>query len=470
MPPQFDLVVAGTGFASTFFLEEWLRSATADARVLVLERGPNRTHTQRMERRERHPDVSGLFVNETPDKPWVFSTWMGGGSRCWAACTPRMLPNDFRIRTLYDKGTDWPLSYDDLEPFYVEAEARMRIAGPSDPPWPMSKPYPQPPHAFSDADLALKAAFPDQIVQQPTARPSRPDHRPACCGNAVCSLCPTDAKFTIVNTMADVYRDPRVTVRYGCRVDTVETDSTVATGVRYRRKRRAHVVAADRVALGCNALFNPAILLRSGIDQGPVGRYLVEQRSKMAGIQLDGIEGFRASTYVSGLIYRFADGPFRRDAAACIIETHNSPRLIGARNGSLLECYPLKMIFEDLPQADNRVEVDAETGKPVVTYTGVSQQLLGTQSKLEGWIEELIAPLPNSGYGISRSFDATEAHILGTHRMGADPGTSVVDAHQLHHRFRNLSVLGGGSFPSCAPANPSLTIAALSIRSARSLA
>ena len=57
----------------------------------------------------------------------------------------------------------------------------------------------------------------------------------------------------------------------------------------------------------------------------------------------------------------------------------------------------------------------------------------------------------------------TEAHIQGTHRMGTDPATSVVDARLRSHAAPNLFVLGAGAFPSCSPANPTLTLAALSL-------
>ena len=64
---------------------------------------------------------------------------------------------------------------------------------------------------------------------------------------------------------------------------------------------------------------------------------------------------------------------------------------------------------------------------------------------------------------------ASEEHILGTTVMGDDPAKSVVDKHMLHHKVRNLVVAGSGVFPTAAPANPSLTIATLSLWSADKL-
>lgn len=463
---HYDLIVAGTGFASTFFLEAWLAGAPANARVLVLERGPNRTHEGRLERKEVHPDTARTIVNTTRDKPWTFSTWMGGGSRCWAACTPRMLPSDFRTQSLYGRGRDWLYTYDELEPYYTLAEHRMQISGPSDAPWPMSKPYPQPPHTFSDADQLLKDAFPKHFIHQPTARPRlATETRPGCCGNATCHLCPINAKFTVINTMANVYADPRVTLQHGARLRYLETGEGVVKGVNWRQDKRTQKATADRFAIGCNALFNPTILLRSGIDQGPVGKYLVEQRSRSCSIQLDGVEAFRASTFISGLAYNFADGDFRKTRAAAIVETHNTPKLMQQDHGRWLMRWHLKFIFEDLPREDNTVEVDPKTEKPRVTYKGPHNYLKASSKRMKAWVDELVAPLPVKNVAVHSKLAGTEAHIMGTHRMGDDPADSVVDADQIHHRYRNLWVLGGGSFPTCPPANPSLTISAMSIRS-----
>ncbi len=64
----------------------------------------------------------------------------------------------------------------------------------------------------------------------------------------------------------------------------------------------------------------------------------------------------------------------------------------------------------------------------------------------------------------------TEGHVQCTTRMGTDPEDSVVDAGLVSHRVRNLVVLGASVFPTAAPANPTLTLSALSIHAARRLA
>src|SRR5262245_33624127 len=141
------------------------------------------------------------IINET-EKDWIFSLTFGGNSNCWWACTPRLMPEDFKLQSLYGVGEDWPITYDDLESYYCDAEEIMSISGPADgSPYPRSRPYPQPAHRLSDPDRLFKQHFPDLFFNQPTARPSRDvaSGRPRCCGNGVCALCPINSKFTILN-------------------------------------------------------------------------------------------------------------------------------------------------------------------------------------------------------------------------------------------------------------------------------
>jgi choline dehydrogenase-like flavoprotein len=88
----------------------------------------------------------------------------------------------------------------------------------------------------------------------------------------------------------------------------------------------------------------------------------------------------------------------------------------------------------------------------------------GVQHGLDS-LEKLLAPLPVESINF-REWRLTESHVQGTLRMGQADDGSVVDSLMLHHKMRNLVVVGTATYPSCSPANPSLTAAALSIRAA----
>jgi choline dehydrogenase-like flavoprotein len=127
---RYDAIVVGTGFASSFFLRAWLAAAPANARALVLERGPRTPHDRQIEARHNSPvDHHDTYIPAgDPAKDWWFTVGFGGGSNCWWACTPRMLPSDFQLASRYGVGRDWPVQYDALEPFYAEAEDIMAVS------------------------------------------------------------------------------------------------------------------------------------------------------------------------------------------------------------------------------------------------------------------------------------------------------------------------------------------------------
>jgi choline dehydrogenase-like flavoprotein len=108
MQKHYDLVIAGTGFASTFFLKKYL-SKMPKAKVLVLERGHLFPHRERIkeERGEKtsysklNPEPHHVYFNKSSDKHWAFTIGFGGSSNCWYGCTPRFLPSDFKMKTLY---------------------------------------------------------------------------------------------------------------------------------------------------------------------------------------------------------------------------------------------------------------------------------------------------------------------------------------------------------------------------------
>lgn len=476
MPPKdsstYDLVVVGSSFASAFFLHGYLRHAPSTARVLVLERGTRREHEWMVKNRSALNRASTkTWLNETPQKPWRFTVAYGGSSNCWVGCTPRMLPEDFELKTRYGVGADWPISYEELEPYYLEAEQLMSISGPDNTAlFPRSGPYPEPPHRMHKPDERLAKAYPGLYFTMPTARSRLGNaQRGACCANHVCQKCPLDAKFTILNGFREVFADPRVTLRLRARVDSLETKAGAVVGVHYALDGLPQRVACDFVALGANAIFNPVLLMKSGLTTGPVGKGLVEQVSLSVDVMLDGLDSFQGSTYLTGHGYMLYGGEHRAHHAAGLIETKNRPDLRMER-GRWRQRLKLKVIYEDLRQDKNQVAVNQDPWKPAkVTFRGRSDYAKRALRRCQADLERVLAPLPVESITVARRPEGTEAHVMGTTVMGNDTNASVVDANLLHHRARNVAVLGSGVFPTAAPANPTLTLSALSLRSANIL-
>ncbi|MDE2347923.1 MAG: GMC family oxidoreductase [Gammaproteobacteria bacterium] len=470
MDNRFDVIIVGTGFAGAFFLMRYLEHAPTTARVLVLERGNSDPKAWQLANRKTSSiDPDQVFVSDTPDKEWLTSPGFGGNSKCWWGGATRMMPGDFKLKSRYGVGYDWPISYEDLEAHYGVVEQAMMISGPLDSPMPRSRPFPLPPHIFSDPDSLLKKRFPSGWYQPATARASAATGtRGICCATGYCELCPVDAKFTIQNGLHSIYQDPRVTLLLDSAVDGVETAGGIAKSVVYTRANRSNRADGDVIVLATSALFNPHILLRSNINHPLLGKRLHEQMPVDVCMNLKGVKGYNGSTAISGNGYLFYEGEHRRDYAACLLESWNSPFSYGraslrAEEGRWTERAYIRFMFDDIPRDDNTVTVHKEDPRLAETrFIGYSDYANRGRAQIPKMIDKLAEALPIESVE-SISLGRTTAHIQGTVVMGADPAGSIVDRYLVHHQVRNLLVLGASAYPTASPSYPTVTISALSL-------
>lgn len=463
----FDLVVVGSGFGSAFYLQRILQRR-ASAKILVLEWGKHRPHDVQIEQgRSSDTDPRSTYLTESK-KPWNFTIGLGGGTNCWFGQTPRFHPSDFALRSRYGVGADWPLNYEELEPYYVSAERIMSVSG--DPNmavmFPRSASFPQPPHRFTAPDRLMVKAQPGQHFGMPTARAriSTPG-RSACCASFRCSLCPVDAKFTLNNGLMDIFTNDAVSLALNAKVERFETIGSTVRAVVFTANGKEVRVTGDRFVLGANAIHSPAILHRSGMADALTGAGLHESYGCHVEVLLDGLDSLDGSTITTGLNFGLYDGQHRRDVGAALVYFENRwTHGLRAIPGRYRQTLPLMVVTEELVEDKNKVTVDS-SGTPVITYSGPSDYAVRGQKRALAKLPKLLAPLPVEDI-VFRSQRPTESHLQGTLRMGSDPMSSVVDAKQVHHRFRNLTVVGTSVFSTCSCANPSLTAAALSLRAA----
>ncbi len=468
---SYDAVVVGTGFASTFFLKKYLKKVAPSKKVLVLERGYFYSHRDRLKEilgestvKNPNPKSEETFINPTK-KEWVFQPGFGGSSNCWYGCTPRFLPSDFKMKTLYGVASDWPLSYEDLDPYYEEVEDIMSISGPAVTPFPRKKAYPLPPHKFTTVDSILNKQFPEQYIGQATARARvAVNGRGACCASTVCYTCPVDAKFTIENSNIGVYDDPRVEVIYGAQVLSLELSGGVARKVFFMKDGKEQSVAGEIVVLGTNPIFNSHILLNSGDNHSLTGRGVGEQLGLEATAYLDKLECGGGSSWVNANGYMLYDGPHRKEYAACLMEGSNYP-FLRMESGKWRNMARFRMIFEDLPLDVNHISTSANKLKPTVHHEQHSPYTLKAVEKMKEKLPGVLSCLPVEKIEYSPFF-LSEAHIVGGTRMSNDVKEGVVDKNLVHHNYRNVFVLGSGSFTTYTPANPTLTLSALSMHAA----
>ncbi|MCJ2188383.1 GMC oxidoreductase [Novosphingobium beihaiensis] len=467
---HFDTIIIGSGFGSGFFLLEALKHKRT-GRVLLLEWGEIRSHAEQMEAGAHSAIKPGTTYTNSSAKPWNFTIGFGGGTNCWFGQTPRFHPSDFRLHSLYGVGRDWPFDYAELEPYYCEAEEVMAISGDEDMAavLPRSRPFPQPAHILSTPDAMLKKARKDMHFAMPTARARlATDSRPACCANLRCTLCPIDAKFTANNSLTGVFEHPSVTFCAGARVDHLETENGLVRSVHFETGTGSHTVSGDLIVLGANAIHSPAILLRSGIGSGLTGRGLHEAYGIEAEVMLDGIDNFDGSTITTGLDYGAYDGPFRKTSGSALLYFENRWKFgFRPETGRWRQTLPIVIVVEELPRDGDRIELDPN-GQPHVIGEAPSAYARDGAERAFNLLPEILAALPVERIE-KRGVRPTESHLQGSLRMGTDPARSVVDHNQIHHVCRNLAVVGSSVFPSCSAANPSLTVAAMSLRAGRSL-
>lgn len=465
-----DVVVAGTGFAATFFLHELLSRSRPDLRVIVLERGDFQDHATLIENRFDAPPSENYYRQSAEsEKIWTFKLGFGGGSNCWWGNTPRMLPADFETMSRFGQGVDWPFGYDELEPYYAQAEALMAISGMESPHMPMSAAYPLPPHRPTMTDVLLAKAWPGLHGPMPTARASQnTPNRPRCCANGVCGLCPVQSKFTVLSDMMSVYEDPRVECLVGVEVTELDVEGGAVRGLVWRNGAGEEgVVRGDHVVLATNALFNGAIL-RASNDPSPLaGRRLNEQVAITARVYMDGVDSYQGSTSVTGLgLQLYADEERRKSLAAGLLEINNYGPMRG-RPDRWRQVQHVRVVYEDVPQDANEVLPGDDTDRRVISnHLGYGDYTRRAIERGPEDIAKIFAALPVEEV-VFEQVAPTESHIQGTTCMGNDPSSSVCDADGLHHRWRDLRILGSSLFPTCPPANPTLTLSALALRAAQ---
>ena len=522
---QADVVIVGAGVAG--LLVAW-KLAAAGVDVLVLESGPRVDRAEALQNfrsavaktpgspypqvpHAPRPSVIALedyYVQVGPDLfKSNYERRVGGTTWHWLGTTLRHLPNDFRINTLYGSGVDWPIAYDDLRPWYWEAEKAMGVAGDSsqDLDSPRDGDFPLPPLPLTYLDKTIRTAVEPlgmHVRLTPQARNSVTyDGRPPCCGNATCvPICPIAAKYD-ASVHARKAEDLGARIVENAVVHFVEVDNEGSvSGVRFKRPDGSEERANGRLfVMAANAVETPKILLMSRSDALPngvanssdaVGRYLMDHPVQLSwALSREPIFPYRSPLENAG-IEDFRDGPFRGERSAM--------RIAVGEDGWSFPGTPPTVLATELIGEGFRGEALArelnERAARQFRFAGLIEQMPLAENRVTpAWdqLDDIGIPRPQVDYRLGeftergmaearrihdRIFDAVgvsfrmhsdtffgAGHLIGTYRMGHDPAHSVVNAEQRSHDHANLFLLGAGVFPTAGTANPTLTLAALAL-------
>ncbi len=434
---------------------------------------------------------------------------VGGSTVLWSALWHRLLPSDFRVRSLDGVARDWPISYDDIAREYDEVEAALGVSGlAGDPAYPPRNPYPLPPFPLGEVGLRFGEAM-NRLGWHwwpgSNAIPSRAYRNlNACVRRSNCLTgCADGAKASTNLTHWPEAIAAGARLVTGARVREITIDAQgMATGALYiDRAGEEQAVRAGRVILCANGIGTPRLLLLSRSERFPdglanssglVGRGLMLHPTAVAtGVfeeRFDTWHGPNGQLASSMQFYETdASRGFVRGSKWSMVANTGPlgmastlPLRGAAFQQAMTEIFGHTMhivIFgEDLPEEENRVTLDPEAtdsdGIPAVKIryrVGENTRRL-IRFNLDRAAEALTAagavqviPTP-----VQREFGG--AHLMGTARMGEDPSSSVVDRWGRTHDVPNLYVFDGSVFATSGAVNPTGTICALALRFSKRLA
>jgi len=530
---EVDFVIVGSGAAGGVLARELSQAGFS---VVVLEQGPRlgaadfkhdeyaywfqweiaagpRRNPQTFRRSE---DEEARLRRRVP--PAIYARLVGGSSVHFTANFWRLHPVDFMEGTLWGgvEGAslvDWPISYEDLEPYYTKVDWEVGVSGragasPFEPP--RSRPYPMRPVAVKSSGILFDkgcremgwTAFP-----APMAIATEPFRgRPGCihCGFCMGFGCEVQAKSsTLVTMIPEAEATGRCEIRPDSRVVGVEIDrSGRTTGVRYLdHTRTEHLQLGKAVILAANGAETPRLLFLSESSRHPaglanssglVGKYLMTNGQSMVGAAFEHELNEFKSVQVTRIMHDFynaspARGFYGGGGIDARLFYHpmlwglegfggpDAPRW-GPEYKALLQDYPRSMFVNghttSLPVESNSISLDPtvkdDWDLPAIrmTYRDHPDDMSMMRFMQDRSVEVAEAAGAKRVWRYPVEGTTITAHLLGTCRMGTDPASSVVDADHRTHDVPNLFICDGSSMVTSGRGQPTMTIMALAFRAA----
>ena len=514
-----DVLVIGAGASGGAFA--W-SLAEAGINVLCLEQGgwrdpsayPSTQNDWEIHKQtdfNPNPNFRGLPqdypVNEsgTPIAPLMFNA-VGGSTIHWNAHSPRLHPSDFRVRTLDGVADDWPVSYQQLEPYFDLNDQMMGIAGiTGDTAYPPKSERQTPPIPLGKPGDTIVRGFENlgwHWWPSDSAILTRPyDGRAACNNCGPCEIgCPLRAKASTDVTYWPKAIARRAILKTNARVReiTLGKDGLADGAIYYDSEGRVQRQRARIVVMACNGIGTPRLLLNSrsnlfphGLanNSGLVGRNpMFHPVSMVMGVFDEQLEGYKGSLgcmivssefyetdlsrgFVRGYNFQMIRNSGPAVTAQGFVTTSPIPwgsdhhRVFDERFGRTIT---VAMMGEDLPESHNRVDLDPTLTDgdgipaPKVDYM-MSENSLKMMDHGIGRATEVLQAAGAKEVLVNPLLGPAGWHLLGTARMGAHVGNSVVDGNGRSHDVKNLFIIDGSIFVTAGAVNPTSTIQALAL-------
>lgn len=526
MSEEADVVIIGSGIAGA--LCAW-RLAASGKRVLVLEAGPRVERSEIVDQfasahrydfswgypnsaNAPRPDwgegPDNYVLQDGPDKiPFEYLRLVGGTTWHWGAACDRFLPADFQLKTRYGVAIDWPFGYETIEPYYAEVERELGVSAPQDvhrgSPRSTMPPMDALPTLYGEKIIAERLRGSGvEFEPQASARNSRSHNgRPICNGYGTCLwICPIGAQYAaIVHVEKAEQHGARIFA--DARVDRLDVDdSGRVSAAQFVRNDGSRDSARGRhFILAAHVLESPRLLLGSASERLPrgvanssdqVGRNFMSHLAVHARMEIEDAVYLGRGPHRTLFINSFRDGPWREEESAAFLAVDNAFNIFP----TTLELLEQKMLppqldaairqraareatffgfVEQLPDPENRITVDPSrrdrAGQPSMRL----RFRIGDYEKraLARMTQTLRSFGDTLGAKWTKYSDNVGSHHLGgTLRMGNDRKTSVVDSIGRSYDHSNLFVVGSSVFPTSPAAAPTMTLAALALRTADAVA
>jgi choline dehydrogenase-like flavoprotein len=495
-----DVVVIGTGAGGSPVMAEL---AGAGLSVVALEAG--RWWDPAKDYAADEPHMSELYwLGERLSAgrtPTAFGgnnsgTGVGGSMLHWGAFVPRADPRDLKLYTDSGAGVDFPLSYEDLRPFYEEVERFIGVSGPANYPWDPARRYPLPPVPLNGPALMMRKGYeaigvetseaPIAAVSQRFAQPGYGERQP-CVGCGFCHQgCVFGAKASLDVTFIPKALAAGAEIRPNSFVHAFERDSQGRISAVVYRHDGADVRQRCRAVYLCaGAVETPRLLLHTGLanSSGQVGKnFMAHMSTQVWGTFDDEIrmnKGFPASL-ISEATMRPANANFvggyltQSLGVVPVTFSRQVARGRGLWGRELVEYLDRYNHFagigangDCLPYDENFLELSDEKDEFGVPIPRIHFSYGENELRMSEHAERLMTDAWQAAGAKDIWTFQRSAHTIGTCRMGDDPGANVVDAFGRSHDIANLWISDNSTFPAALAANPALTIMSLALRSAR---
>ncbi len=500
---EADVVIVGSGFGGTMMAH---KMSQAGKSVIIIERGDwvkrgpeNWGSMGSIDLTPNYDKSNPYRVIKGGNKPLMGAyTAVGGPSLFYGGVSFRMREADFDPPEdiVGDSGASWPISYNDLEKYYGEAEHLLNIAGESgiDPTEPSrSSEFPQRPAPYADISTTIKDAA-ESLGLHPFHLPLAINYQDT--NRAVCQLCTTcdtfacaiSAKNDLDTMLLKKMSEGQVKILANTIVHRLDHEGSLISEIQCLdlRSDEKVVVRGRQVVLSAGALASPHILLNSELDKvnpagSSIGRYLMRHTNAI----------------VFGIFPGTADKQKRYHKELAIMDYylgHPSVDFDGTRIGSLQQVPTpprglvereapkplgkvlgmavklitgLLAIAEDQPQYQNYIKLNHSLPqKNGMAAPEVSHEYSDRdQAAIKVLIDQAKKIMKASGALSSYVHHIrTFSHTVGTVRMGDDHNTAPLDRNCKFRGLDNLYVVDGSFMPTSAAVNPSLTISANALR------